>query len=185
VETAAFLFLPLLVPQETDITSPAALHVLSAAAMAAAGAFLMRFHRAALIAAVLPFVLIPTVGGIENYPPVHTRELDQLAEWARTETPRDAVFQFADAGRQLHPGIFRARATRALYADWKGGGQVNFLRSFAETWAARWRAAGKAKSLDDYRRLGIDYVVYPAAKAPPGGPRVFSNALWVAYRLRE
>jgi hypothetical protein len=185
VEAAVFLIVPLLVPMANNITAPALWSLVLAGLMAGAGAAAMRHHRAALLAAVLPFALIPTAGRVRNYTSEHTVELNQLAEWARTQTPRDALFQFDGAGRQLHPGIFRARASRALYADWKGGGQVNFLRSFAETWAARWRDAGKARSLDDYRKLGIDYVVYPAAKAPRNAAPAYANSLWVAYRLRE
>jgi hypothetical protein len=185
VETALFLLVPLLIPQETNVTTPAPRHVLLAAGMAAAGAIAMRSHRTAILAAVLPFVLIPTVGQVRNYAEVHTEGLDQLAWWARTSTPQDAVFQFAGARRQLHPGVFRVRAQRALYVDWKGGGQMNFLRSFADTWITRWRAAETAKSLDDFRKLGgIDYVVYPGEKAPSGAQPAFSNGVWVAYRLR-
>ena len=55
-------------------------------------------------------------------------------------TPKDAVFQFGDAERRLEPGVFRARAKRALYVDWKAGGQVNFLQPFAMLWAERWEA---------------------------------------------
>ena len=59
---------------------------------------------------VLPFLLIPWVGKVQNYAPVHTPELNDLAQWAKTSTPQDAMFQFANFGQQLEPGIFRARS---------------------------------------------------------------------------
>ena len=75
---------------------------------------------------IAAFFLIPTLGGVPPYPHLHTPELEQLSAWARASTPRDAMFLFADAGKRLEPGIFRTEARRAIYVDWKGGGQVNY-----------------------------------------------------------
>ena len=33
------------------------------------------------------------------------------------------MFLFPDVGHDLYPGIFRALSERALYVDWKSGGQ--------------------------------------------------------------
>ncbi len=126
--------------------------------------------------------LIPSWGGMKNFAPLHSPELDQLAAWARASTPKDAVFLFADAHRRLEPGVFRAQAQRALYVDWKGGGQVNLLKIFAFEWWRRWRAVNEARPplrrLEDYRDLGIDYVVVTPANRPSRAAPVFANSEW-------
>jgi len=76
-----------------------------------------------LVLAIAPSV--PAM--LARYPHLHTPELAQLSDWARANTPKDAVFLFADSGRNLAPGIFRSEALRAVYVDWKGGGQVNYF----------------------------------------------------------
>jgi hypothetical protein len=93
--------------------------------------------------------LILHVGGVRNYPAAHSAELDGLSSWARGATPIEAVFHFPDAGKELYPGIFRARAERAVWVDWKGGGQVNFMEPLAREWWKRWSAlpAGTADFL--------------------------------------
>jgi hypothetical protein len=129
--------------------------------------------------------LIPTWGEMRNYPPLHTRELAELAAWARAATPRDAVFLFAGAHRRLEPGVFRVQAGRALYVDWKAGGQANLIEGFALEWWRRWQAVNQARPpllpLAGYRALGIDYIVVEPAHRPPGAAPVFSNAHWEAF----
>lgn len=183
----AFLFAlaPLLVPQEKDLASARWDHLALAAGLALVLALSMRSRRTALAAALLPALLIPTLGGVENAPRLDTADLDQLASWAKKSTEPGAVFQFADAGRQITPGIFRARARRALFADWKAGGQVNFLPSFGEIWGKRWAEVSRARALSEYAALGIDYVVYSARNAPAGVPPVYSNRGWVVFRTRQ
>ncbi|HWC00441.1 MAG TPA: DUF6798 domain-containing protein, partial [Bryobacteraceae bacterium] len=92
----------------------------------------------AALVAVGAFFLIPTVGKVVSYPKLHTPELAQLSEWAKARTPADAVFLFPHAGRDLSAGVFRSEALRAIYVDWKGGGQVNYLRALGEEWGRRW-----------------------------------------------
>jgi hypothetical protein len=140
-------------------------------------------------AAILPFIVIPAIGEVRNYAPLHHRELDDLADWARQNTAKDALFQFADFNRELAPGVFRARAVRALYADWKAGGQVNFHKQFSDLWWKRWQAVEKPQSLDTYRALGIDYVVFKAGRdssgtAPQAAAPVYSNSRYVVYKLK-
>jgi hypothetical protein len=185
VEAFLFCLIPLAVPQMTDLTEPSAVRWMLAAAIAALLALGMTWRKTAFASALLPYLLIPTLGGVQNYAPLATEELDDVAQWARRETPKDAVFQFADAGRQLAPGVFRARAVRALYADWKSGGQSNFLRSFAEIWGERWKQVSKPQPLQTYGQLGIDYVVFSAGKAPPGATPVYSNHGWAVFRTRQ
>jgi hypothetical protein len=126
------------------------------------------------------------LGGVVNYPQLHTPELAQLSAWARASTPQDAVFLFPDAAHGLDPGIFRAEALRAVYVDWKAGGQVNYLKEFGDEWGSRWqqtmarrfRPADMAK----YEGLGIGYVVLQVKNRPPQTP-VFENAKYAAYAV--
>jgi hypothetical protein len=136
--------------------------------------------------ALAAFLAIPILGGIVNYPNLHTPELAQLSAWAKTSTPRDAVFLFPDVGRRLDPGIFRPEALRAVYVDWKGGGQVNYIRDFADAWWFRWQMTMIPKftpaALAKYDALGIQYIiVQPKDRLPR--PAEFENGSWLAYRI--
>jgi hypothetical protein len=116
-------------------------------------------------------------------------ELAALATWARENTPRDAVFLFADAGRSLEPGIFRARAGRALYVDWKGGGQVNFFKEYSREWWRRWQATlaqpYRPERLPEYAGLGIDYLVLGGKNRLPAKRAAFENGRYVVYGLNQ
>jgi hypothetical protein len=125
-------------------------------------------------AAIAPFFVIPAAGKVVNYTNAETPELIELAKWARSSTARDALFLFPDGGRRLDPGIFRARALRAVYVDWKGGGQVNFLERFAREWWSRWKAAGVP--------AGVDYIVLRRENRMRGRTPVFENSGYVVYR---
>ena len=141
--------------------------------------------RYAPIAALAAFVVIPTIGGVVNYPRLHTPELAQLSEWARANTSRDAVFLFPDAGHGLDPGIFRTEALRAVYVDWKGGGQVNYLAELGEDWWFRWQqtvARGfHPEDVPKYAGLGVQYIVLK--KRTPDAP-LFENGAFAVYRTR-
>jgi hypothetical protein len=156
---------------------------LAAAALAFAGA---RWPRAAAVGAMAAFLVIPRVGRLELYPQLHSAELDELAAWARASTDKDDVFLFADAGRRLEPGIFRAKALRALYVDWKSGGQANLLRDYGYEWKRRWEAVHEARPpllpLESYARLGVDWVVVTRAQAPPDAAPAYQNARWAVFR---
>jgi hypothetical protein len=138
----------------------------------------------AVAAGILPFLVIPVIGQVRNYPALHVRELDELVHWARQNTSNDALFQFADSGRDLQPGVFRARAKRALFVDWKAGGQANFHHQFSEIWWKRWQLVEKPQPLEAYAALGIDYVVFKANGKPTDAAPVYSNPRYVVYRLR-
>jgi hypothetical protein len=144
------------------------------------------WDRARLPVAVAAFFAIPILGGVANYPKLHTPELAQLSGWARTSTPKDAVFLFPDAGRGLQPGIFRAEALRAVYVDWKSGGQVNYFHDFGEDWWFRWQQTMaprfNAAALPRFGALGIQYVVLQPRNRLPR-PAVFDNGAYVVYRL--
>jgi hypothetical protein len=136
------------------------------------------------VAAVAAFFAIPTIGGVVNYPRLHTPELAQLSDWARASTSKDAVFLFPDSGRDLAPGIFRSEALRAVYVDWKGGGQVNYLRDFGYDWWFRWQQTiGRGFQPADvprYAALGINYIVLHHRRVDP--PE-FENRSYAVYRL--
>jgi hypothetical protein len=139
------------------------------------------------LAALAPFFLIPSYGKAKNYPSLDNPELQALSDWARSSTPKDAMFLFPDAAEELYPGIFRARALRAVYVDWKAGGQVNFLKAFAREWWPRWQRTMGEKfqpsRMGSYAELGIDYVVVRVANRAPGGNPAFENSRFVAYRV--
>ena len=139
------------------------------------------------IAAVLPFTLIPSYARVPTEANMHHEELDALAGWARENTPREAVFLFAGAGRGRQPGIFRVRAQRAIYVDWKAGGQVNMVDEYALEWGRRWRATMAdgftPARLDEFAQLGIDFVVLQSANCLAGRPAVYQNGRYCVYRL--
>jgi len=137
------------------------------------------------VAALAPFVCLPYLGRVQNYAAVHTSDLNQLARWARENTGREAIFQFGDTARRLEPGIFRVRAKRALYVDWKAGGQVNFLPSFAGIWAKRWADLAQLQPISKYRDRDIDYLVLQKSNRQAQMASVFENSQWVVYDLRN
>ena len=110
-------------------------------ALALVAALSIRYSAWAPGAVVAASMFVVLYGaGVRNYPQIHSPELDGLSAWARATTPIEAVFHFPDAGKELYPGIFRARAERAVWVDWKGGGQVNFMEPLAREWWRRWSA---------------------------------------------
>lgn len=162
---------------------------LAAAALAAGLAWAGAWRpKAAPAMAAAAFFVIPWTGRLELHRRLHSRELDEAAAWARASTHKDDVFLFADAGRRLEPGVFRARALRALYVDWKSGGQANLLRDYGYEWLRRWRAVREARppllALEEYARLGVDWIVVQRENAPPGAEPAFANARWAVIRTK-
>ena len=155
--------------------------------LAAATYASIRYYQPALVVALLlPFYAIPEIARVRNYRAIDHPEIHALADWARANTGKDAVFQFADAEQALYPGLFRVYAKRAVYVDWKVGGQVNLLEDFAAEWWKRWQAAGAQNPIDPARlaELGIDYVVVTPKHALAGREPDYMNAKYLAYRLR-
>ena len=179
-EAAAWLALAFLLPMQPLVAGRIALALVLGVAAAVSG----RWVPAVVVAA---FFAVPWVGGVVNYPQQRTAELAQVSEWARTHTSRDAVFLFADAPRGLDAGVFRTEALRAVYVDWKGGGQVNYLSDFGEQWWFRWQQTLAKKftpaDMPRYEALGVQYVVL-RAEHRVGGPAAFENARYVVYDLR-
>ncbi|MFN9458760.1 MAG: hypothetical protein ACK6D7_15505 [Acidobacteriota bacterium] len=154
--------------------------------LAAPAAVLVRTRWAWVIIPVALWAY-PTVGGVRNYPNLHTAELTGLSTWARAQTPPDAVFHFPDAGLALYPGIFRARSLRNVWVDRKGGGQVNFTYGLAKEWWRRYDATiGRAytpRPLAEYRALGADFLILQRAHGRSDAEPVFANAAYAVYAL--
>ena len=165
--------------------------LLLAAGMGTAASLLVRRRAAgAAMAAVViaAFFLIPGKARFHWSGQPQNPELGAVSDWARWQTDVNAVFLFADAGRGIDPGIFRARAARALYVDWKGGGQMNFFHEFSRIWWFRWQETlaepFRAERLPRFRELGIDYVVLSPKSRLPDRPPVFENSKYLLYYLR-
>jgi hypothetical protein len=181
-EAAAWFALVYLLPLQPLLTGPfvwrrAGLALALAALTALAGV------RWAPVVAVAAFFAIPILGGVVNYPHLHTPDLAQLSAWARDHTNRDDVFVFPGSNRSLAPGIFRSEALRAVYVDWKGGGQVNYLKNLGEQWWFRWRQTRDFHPADlpQYTASGIGYVVL---QSPLPRAAQFQNSSYAVYRIR-
>lgn len=160
--------LQLLWPSKPELLQHLALTI----ALALGAAFVLRLGAWAPGAViVVAMFLILYVGGVRNYPQIHSAELDGLSAWARANTPIEAVFHFPDSGKELYPGIFRARAERAVWVDWKGGGQVNFMEPLAREWWRRWSALPAGSG---------DFLVRKAGRC--GANALFANAKYCVER---
>jgi hypothetical protein len=94
------------------------------------------------------------------------------------------MFAFPDAGHALYPGIFRVRAKRSVYVDWKSGGQVNYYRSLADDWWSRWQQFQDRKP--DFQQMasaGIDYAVMKSGDQLKGQQPIFQNDRFLVYRV--
>jgi hypothetical protein len=191
-EAAVWFTLAYLLPMQAVLTAPewTGFYLALAVALALAAFNVLALWRAPLAApaiAVAAFFAIP-LAGVVNYPRLHTPELAQLSAWARSSTAADAVFLFPDAAHGVYPGIFRSEALRAVYVDWKGGGQVNYLKELGEQWWSRWQqtvgAGFQAADLAKYQTLGIQYVVVQARNRMASQP-AFENASYCAYQLSD
>ncbi len=182
VEAAGWFALAYLIPAHPIVTEPARLAVLLVVVTLGVATALARQYGVVMAAA--SYFAIPWLCGTVNYPRIQTPQLSQLAGWARSSTPKDSVFLFPGAGRSLVPGVFRSEALRAVYVDWKGGGQVNYIQGFGELWWWRWERTMSSDfrppDIEKYRDLGISYVVLrPADRLPR--PALFQNAAYLVY----
>ena len=138
-------------------------------------------------AAIVPFFALPHFAHVVNYQHVDLAAIDDLAHFAQTRTPKDAVFLFGDAGSGPNPSIFRAVALRAVYVDWKSGGQMNFSEAVAHEWWARWRETNELHfdpaEVARLRSLAIDYLVLPVARGLTDRRPEYSNSRFSVYKL--
>jgi hypothetical protein len=188
-ESAAWFTLVFYIPMRVQLfDAPTLRMVLTALGLGAFAAAAQRLPRQTLlIAGVLAFFIIPGIGQVSNYPDLHTPEIAGLSRWARDNTPRASMFLFPDAGHLLYPGIFRVEASRAVYVDWKSGGQVNYLKDFAEEWRTRWEMVNRTgygtDAIPHYRSLGVDYLVLQRDHRLAGLEPVYWNARYAVYRI--
>jgi hypothetical protein len=190
-ESAAWFALVFYIPMRVQLfDAPSLRLVLTTLGFGAFAAASLRMPRQALpIAGVLAFFIIPGIGRVSNYPDLHTPEIADLSRWARDNTPRAAMFLFPDAGHRLYPGIFRVGAERAVYVDWKSGGQVNYLKDFADEWRTRWELINRtgygADAIPQFRSVGVDYLVLQRDHRLAGIEPVYRNSEYAVYRTIE
>lgn len=126
--------------------------------------------------------------------------LGEVEQWARAETPPDALFAVPPSASS-----FRSFARRAIVADYAG---FVFTDRDMQRWFRRLMdiapipppetglgvkplldAAYQAHMPDDWRRLqsgyGIDYLLIAQDAAALPFPVAFENPAWVVYRLSE
>jgi len=136
---------------------------------------------------ILPFYAIPKIGQVINYREIDHPEIHEVANWARQNTSKDAVFLFPDAGQDLTPGLFRVYAVRAVFVDWKAGGQVNLLPSLGLEWWRRWKAVMEGKfepgNMRRYTGEPIDYLVVKKKNAIEGWKVLYENEAYRTYAV--
>ena len=144
---------------------------------------------AALAVPVLAVFALPGPAHVETFPKIDKAPVTELARWAANNTWGSAMFLFPDAGHALYPGIFRALSERALYVDWKSGGQVNYFESLADEWYSRFEQTvdGKftAARLENMLSLPIDYYVLERRHALVGVKPVFENEQFIVYDAQD
>ena len=187
------------VPMAPVWTGKSAAVYLVAVALALAAALAMvvekRHPRMAMAGAALVlagcFFAPGALAKVRNYTVLGDADLDALVTWAQAHTQKDDVFLFRDSGTRNEPGMFRARALRAVYVDWKGGGQVNYYEFYANEWWSRWQRAMKpplgapewAAELPALRAAGVRYLVFRKAPQGMASEAVFENKSYRVYRL--
>jgi hypothetical protein len=181
------------VPTATPLFSISGRNLLLLLLLAAAlcGALaLQRFRFAAVLLALIviaPGFVLPYFAHVRNYPRPNLTGLEDLAKFARVQTPKDAVFLFGDAGGGADPSIFRAESLRAVYVDWKSGGQMNFSEPLAKEWWQRWQETNALhfdrSVLSRLPALGIDYLVLtPSHRLTDRDPE-YENSQFILYRV--
>ncbi len=137
----------------------------------------------ALAAFLIPF------SGVTNFPGFQQKPVEELASWAGSNTWGSSLFLFPDAGHGLDPGVFRARSRRALWVDWKSGGQVNYFESFAREWWSRWQETMEGeystKRLQGMMDLPVDYFVLQRRNRLADIKPVYQNERYVVYDSRD
>jgi hypothetical protein len=142
----------------------------------------------ALAVPVLAMFLLP-LAGVSNYPHIDKQPVEQVARWAEANTWGSSVFLFPDAGHALTPGIFRALSRRALWVDWKSGGQANYFESLGREWWSRWEQTMDgpftAVRLQGMLDLPIDYYVLKQSNRLASIKPTFENQAYVVYDARD
>ncbi len=150
---------------------------------------LQRFRFAPVLlaaVAIAPSFVLPHLAHVRNYPSPNLSGLEDLAQFARAQTPKDAVFLFGDAGSTPEPSIFRAGSQRAVYVDWKSGGQMNFSEPLAREWWQRWQNTNALHfdptEVSRLAGLGIDYLVLSPAHRLTDRQPEYENIQFILYK---
>jgi hypothetical protein len=193
IESIVWFAIVLAVPAAVPIFSISARNLALVCALAAALCCLasvqhLRFAPALLTSfAIVPFFALPFLAHVRNYPPQNRTELENLAAFANARTPKDSVFLFADAGASPDPSIFRAESLRAVYVDWKAGGQINFSEALGMEWWRRWQDTNSLSfnpnEMDRLAHLGIDYLILSSTHALPNRQPEYQNSQYAIYKL--
>ena len=137
--------------------------------------------------ALASFLAMAYLVHVQNYPRLDLTSIDDVVHFARDHTTKDAVFLFGDAGRSPNPSIFRAEALRAVYVDWKSGGQINFSPDVADEWRDRWQGTHQLRfdpsDMSRLAGLGITYLILSRDHALPGRQTVYENSQYLVYRI--
>jgi hypothetical protein len=146
-----------------------------------------RFAPALLAAAAIaPSFVLPYWAHVRNYPRPNLAGLEALVQFTRTQTPKDAVFLFGDAGSSPDPSIFRAESQRAVYVDWKSGGQMNFSEPLAREWWQRWQATNALRfdtaEVSRMVEMGLDYLVLSPSHRLLDRQPEYENSQFVLYK---
>lgn len=183
-EAPLWLVLPCLVPLSPDLSKgPYGIPVALACGVAALALSTRWWPALAPVAAAaicVGLVALPlTWAKVKNYPTLETPELEELITWAQAHSGPQDLFVFRDYGRSdpNHPGIFRSRALRSLWVDFKGGGQVNYYEKWSFEWWRRWQLVEKPFRPDEWEQWQnekVDYLIFK--RAPAGLQPVFANA---------
>ena len=193
IESVAWFALILMIPCSVPIfliTGRNLALMFALAALLTCALWLQRWHLAwplLLAAAVTPFFALPHLAHVSNYPRLNLAAVDDLVQFAQTHTQKDAVFLFGDAGTSPDPSVFRAEALRAVYVDWKSGGQINFSEAVAKEWWARWQNTNALhfdpSEVTRLHGFGIDYLVLPTSRRLLDLQPEYENSRFAVYRL--
>jgi hypothetical protein len=153
------------------------------------GALSARRQWAVILAPICAVFMMPYLGGVKGYPHINTGPILQIADWAKTTTWGSSMFLFPDAGHALYPGIFRAESRRALWVDWKSGGQANYFESVGAEWLGRWQQAMEGgfsvSRLRSLLPLPIDYYVLKQEHRLANVKPAYENAEFVVYDAQD
>lgn len=148
-----------------------------------------RWRWTALAVPCIATFAMPYLGGVQNYPRIDNRPILDVADWARDNTWGSSMFLFPDAGHALYPGVFRAESRRALWVDWKSGGQANYFESVGMEWLQRWQQAMESgfsrPRLESLLPLPIDYYVLKREHSLAPVKPVYENADFVVYDAQD
>lgn len=195
IESTLWFAVVLVVPASARIFKISVLNLalVFAFALVLCGAFALGRFRFALVlsatAVIAPFFALPYLLHVRNYPTPDLTGVHDLAAFASAQTPKDAVFIFADAEKAAAPSVFRAESLRAVYIDWKSGGQMNFSEPLAFEWWQRWQNTGELRfnpsEFSRLRGLGIDYLVLSTQHRVAARQPLYENRQYVVYELQR